>query len=313
MKESFLKGAHPFIKLVFLVFLMLSSFFIFSFLGVLLAIPLFHTSVTEIMTLASNVRDARSVDLLKYLQLVQTFSLFIIPPFVFVFLEKERISRYFGFDQPAGKISYLVVFVMVVALMPVNNFLSHWNQNIVFPEALKGLEQMLRAMEKSAEELTRAFMEMRSWGGYLFNIFLIALLPAVGEELTFRGVIQPLFIRWTRSAHAGIIITGAIFSFFHFQFFGFVPRWLLGIVFGYLFYWSRTLWVPMTAHFFNNALAVTAYWLAGSEQVEQEYDSIGVKDIYLLAGMIILALSLWWFYRNRKEPLPDSGITGSGT
>lgn len=312
MKESFLQGAHPFIKLVFLVFLMLSSFFIFSFLGVLLAIPLFHTSVTEIMTLASTVQDSRSVDLLKYLQLVQTLSLFIVPPVVFVFLEREKFTRYFGFDQPAGKIFYLVTFVMVIALMPVNNFLSHWNQNIVFPKALAGLEQILRSMEKSAEELTRVFMEMRSWGGYFFNIFLIALLPAVGEELTFRGVIQPLFIRWTRNAHAGIIITGAIFSFFHFQFFGFVPRWVLGIIFGYLFYWSRTLWVPMAAHFINNALAVTAYWLAGSEQVEREYDSIGVKDAYLLAGIIVLGVSLWWFYRNRKRPDPDRETVGSG-
>jgi len=302
MKDSFLKGAHPFVQLVFLIFLMLTLFLIFSFLAVLLAVPLFHTTLPEIMSAAGDVQDPRSIALLKYLQLVQSLSLFVIPPIIFVWLKKESLARYFGMRVPARTGLYLVTFIMVIALVPVNNFLSHWNQNMVLPKALSGLEQALRAMEESADRLTKAFMEMHSWGAYLFNILLIAVLPALGEEMTFRGVIQPLFIRWTRNVHAGIIITGAVFSFFHFQFFGFIPRWGLGILFGYLYYWSGTIWLPMAAHFFNNALAVTAYRIAGSEMVDQKYDQLGVKDVYLLLGVLILAACLVIFYRNRKIP-----------
>jgi len=315
MKESFFKGAHPFVQLVLLIFLMLAVFLIFSFLAVLLAVPLFHTGLTEIMSLTADVQDPRSIPLLKYLQLVQTFSLFILPPVIFVLLLREPLSRYFGMRIPVRAGLYLVTLVMVFALVPVNNFLSNWNQHIVFPKALSGLEQTLRSMEENADRLTKAFMEMHSWGAYLFNILLIAILPALGEELTFRGVIQPLFIRWTRNVHVGIILAGAIFSFFHFQFFGFIPRWLLGIIFGYLYYWSGTIWLPVAAHFFNNALAVTIYWIAGSEMVDQRYDQIGVKDVYLLAGTVILVLCLAVIYRNRripsgKDPLPGVPVDG---
>jgi membrane protease YdiL (CAAX protease family) len=327
MKESFLSGAHPFVKLVFLVFLMITTFFILSFLGVLLAIPLYHISLTDIFTVASRPPTAESISLLKYLQLIQSIALFVLPPIFFVLLSREKISRYFGFDRTVKGSLYMVVFFMAVALVPVNNFLSWWNQNLHLPQALSGLEQMLRTMESSAEELMKAFMKMPTFGAYLINLFIVAVLAAVGEEMTFRGVIQPLFIRWTRSPHAGIIITGAVFSFFHFQFFGFFPRWLLGILFGYLFYWSRTLWVPVAAHFFNNALAVTVYYYAGAAAVEKHYDHIGVAHAaeveaagqsvvsaqrpVLIAGIAVVILSMYIFYRNRVKS-PGEITAGGG-
>ena len=305
-------------KLLFLIFVMLTSFFILSFLGVLLAIPLFHTSLSGILAITSEPPGAENVALLKYLQLVQSLSLFVLPPLLFVLLEKTSISRYFGFDRRVKAGLYVSTFFLAVALVPVNNFLSEWNQGIHFPESLSALENMLRNLEKSADQLTQAFLVMPSWGAYLYNLLLIAVLAAVGEEMTFRGVIQPLFIRWIRSPHAGIFITGAVFSFFHFQFFGFFPRWLLGILFGYLFYWSRTLWVPIMAHFFNNALAVTAYFFAGSAGVEEKYDKIGVVTrggvdevqhstigmgiVPLILGILTVILIMYSFYRNRKYP-----------
>ncbi len=326
MKESFLTGAHPFIKLVFLVFLMLTSFIIFSFLGVLLAIPLFHISLNEIMTVASGSPTTDNAGLLKYLQLVQSLSLFVVPALLFVLLEKEKIFRYFGFDRTVKGWLYLVTFIMAFAMIPVNNFLSFWNQSLHLPESLSGLESMLRELERSAEHLTKIFLVMPTWWSYLFNLFLIALLAAVGEEMMFRGVIQPILIRWTHNPHAGIILTGALFSFFHFQFFGFFPRWLLGILFGYLFYWSRTLWVPMAAHFFNNALAVTVYFYAGSVAVEKHYDHIGVAHaaeveaarrsvtgspyLILIAGIVVVIFSMYLFYRNRVS---STGEISSGS
>jgi len=325
MKESFLTGAHPFIKLVFLVFLMLTSFIIFSFLGVLLAIPLFHISLNEIMTVASGSPTTDNAGLLKYLQLVQSLSLFVVPALLFVLLEKEKIFRYFGFDRTVKGWLYLVTFIMAFAMIPVNNFLSFWNQSLHLPESLSGLESMLRELERSAEHLTKIFLVMPTWWSYLFNLFLIALLAAVGEEMMFRGVIQPILIRWTHNPHAGIILTGALFSFFHFQFFGFFPRWLLGILFGYLFYWSRTLWVPMAAHFFNNALAVTVYFYAGSVAVEKHYDHIGVahaaeveaarrsvdtsQHLILITGIAVVIFSMYLFYRNRTN---DAGEVSPG-
>ena len=186
-------------------------------------------------------------------------------------------------------------------MIPVNNFLAQWNGNISFPRSLAGLEQTLRDLETNADALTNIFLKMDSFRAYVLNMFIIAIIPALGEELTFRGVFQPLFIRWTKNIHVGILVTGFIFSFFHFQFFGFFPRWLLGILFGYLYYWSGTIWVPVVAHFINNGLAVTAYWIAGSENVEK-LDQVGASanDMMLYLGMVMVIFSLIVFYRSNR-------------
>ena len=84
----------------------------------------------------------------------------------------------------------------------------------------------------------------------------MAILPAIGEELLFRGVFQRLLTEWTRNIHWGIILAALLFSFFHFEFYGFLPRFLLGVFFGYLFVWTSSIWVPILAHFTNNFIIV---------------------------------------------------------
>jgi len=313
MKLHFLKYSHPFVQIIFMVFLMLASFLIFSFLSTLLAIPLFHVDIFNLAALMNDLENPKHVMVLKYLQFIQSLSLFVIPPFLFLLFYGERSSRFFGFNRSNNITSWLSVILMMFFLVPVNNFLAQWNSNISFPGSLAALENALRNMEQSADTLTKIFLKMNSPGAYLFNMLLIAIVPALGEELTFRGVFQPLFIRWSKNVHIGILITGFFFSFFHFQFFGFFPRWLLGVLFGYLYYWSGTIWVPMLAHFINNGMAVTAYWVMGSDKVEGNLDHIGASagDLALYTGMLMVALSLYVFYKSQKHK-PGKEVSGDG-
>ena len=301
MKMSFLKHTHPFLQILFMVFLMLASFLIFSFLGTLLAVPLFHVNLLNLANLMNDMGNPGNVRVLKYLQAVQSVSLFMVPPFLFIFFYGENSTRFFGFNRGATSYAWLAIVFMMFFLIPVNNFLAQWNGNISFPESLAGLEKVLRNMENKADNLTKIFLKMNGPESYIINMLIIAIIPALGEELTFRGIFQPLFIRWTKNIHAGILITGFFFSFFHFQFFGFFPRWLLGVLFGYLYYWSGTIWVPVLAHFINNGLAVTAYWIMGTGNVEK-LDQLGVsgQDLTLYAGLLVVALSLYVFYRNTQ-------------
>ncbi len=302
MKLDFLKYSHPFVQILFMVFLMLASLLIFSFVGTLLAIPLFHMNVTNVASLMNDLNNPAHIRVLKYLQLIQSLSLFLVPPFVFLLFYGEKSTSFYGFGRGTAPAAWISVVFIMVFLVPVNNFLAQWNGNLSFPESLAGLENILRNMEQSAENLTKLFLKMNSPGAYLFNMLLIAVIPALGEELTFRGVFQPLFIRWTKNVHAGILITGFLFSFFHFQFFGFVPRWLLGVLFGYMYYWSGTIWVPVLAHFINNGMAVTAYWIMGPEKVEQQLDHVGAtgSDLTLYAGMVGVVLFLYLFYKSQQ-------------
>jgi len=309
MNFQFLKSSTPFIQLIFMVFLMLAGFLIFSFLGFLIAMPLFHVNLFDLTSVMNNMENPANIRILKYLQFIQSVSLFVIPPFIFILLTGEKVSQYFGFKIKAGHLAYLFVIIIMLSLIPVNNFLANWNSQIRLPNALTGLEKTLRDMEQSADNLTRIFLKMDNTGAYMVNLVIIAVIPAIGEELSFRGVFQPLFIRWTRNVHVGIFLTGFFFSFFHFQFFGFFPRWLLGVLFGYIFYWSRTIWLPVFAHFLNNGIAVTAYWLYGSETVEKKIDTFGtsLQDMALYTGIILVVILMFAFYtdqKNRESHIP---------
>ncbi len=313
MRNSFLEDAHPFLQLVFLVFLMLVVFLIFSFAGLLLAMPLYGLGMADVLRLMQSPPGESNIGLLKYLQCVQTLSLFLVPSVLFIRLSGERVTSWVGWRRTVGWRVLLMSVVLVVALMPVNNFLSSWNSRLHLPEGMAALERMMRMLEENAARLTKAFMTMHSWKDYAVNLFIVGMLAAVGEEMTFRGVIQPVLIRWTGSRHAGVILAGAVFSFFHFQFFGFIPRWLLGVVLGYLFLWSGTLKLSILVHFLNNALAVTAYWLLTPEKVEEGLDRIGAgypdgggADPYLFAGIMVAALAMWMIRKETRENVTET-------
>ena len=104
-----------------------------------------------------------------------------------------------------------------------------------------GIEKWMKDAEESAAEITKAFLDVKTIPGLVFNVFMIAFLPAVGEELLFRGIIQRIFTDMTKSHHWGIWISAILFSAMHFQFYGFVPRVLLGALFGYLLVWSGSI------------------------------------------------------------------------
>ncbi|MDZ7777205.1 MAG: CPBP family intramembrane glutamic endopeptidase [Bacteroidales bacterium] len=145
-------------------------------------------------------------------------------------------------------------------------------------------------------------MERTSYGALAANLLLIAVIPAIGEELFFRGVLQKVFTDWFSNAHAGIIITSVLFSALHMQFFGFLPRFVLGVLFGYYFYWSRSLWLPIFAHFINNGAAVVVAFLAARGSVDVDYEEFGsYNQESALVGIYFLLSMLLIFFVFRQE------------
>ncbi len=127
---------------------------------------------------------------------------------------------------------------------------------MTLPGVLKPIEEWMRTKEEEASKMVIAFLTVRNGWDFVLNMFMIAVLPAVAEELMFRGGVQRSFSKVFASPHAAIWITAFVFSVIHFQFFGFLPRLLLGALFGYIYVWTKSLWYPMFAHFLNNGYAV---------------------------------------------------------
>jgi hypothetical protein len=244
--------------------------------------------------------DPNSLAAFRILQICQSIGLFIIPGLVLGYLFAETPRSYLGFKTISKKQVGYGVVVSLLAI-PGVNLLASINEMIP-------LAQWMIDMEESAMRLTRAFLETTSYGVLLLNLFMVAVLPAVGEELIFRGIIQKLFTNITGRVVWGVIIASALFSFFHFQFQGFIPRFALGMLFGYLYAWTGTIWLPIITHFVNNALATFGYFLISKGSIAPGAENIGgFSDIWLVGVLSFVAIGaiLW---RIRSEGLPGHQI-----
>jgi len=240
---------------------------------------------------------------MKYLQAVQTFSLFIAPPFVIGYLLTRQPINYLNFDKKPDIISTGIAIVCVMSALPFVNLLIEINSHLQLPSSMAGLETWMRTAESDAQRITESFLQVNNTGALLLNVFIIGVLPSIGEELLFRGVIQKQFTEITRNAHLGIWISAIIFSAFHFQFFGFLPRMILGVIFGYFMLWSQTIWIPIIAHFINNSMAVFAYYLTNQTQLANKADTIGTSSDFFtlsLVSCIMLFFMMYLIYKREN-------------
>ena len=188
-------------------------------------------------------------------------------------------------------------------VLPVKNL----NGNMQLPEILKGVEEWMRSSEDRAAELTKAFLQMDNLNDLLYNLFLIAVLPAIGEELIFRGIIQRSINESNKNYHWGVWISAILFSALHMQFYGFIPRLFLGAFFGYLYVWTKTLWAPIFAHFLNNGMAVLLTYIYGHETIEKEIDQLGTtEDTYGYLAFAVVVFTSFLFTNLTASPVVKS-------
>lgn len=236
---------------------------------------------------------------LKIGQMAQTVLLFLVPALVCAFLFSPSPLNFLGLKKWAKGRTFFLVVLLSFSIAPLVGLLSQLNSMIHLPD-------WAMAMENEGMVLTRAFLKVDTITGLLFNIFLVGLLPAFAEELFFRGLLQRLFADWTRNIHAGIWISAAVFSAVHFQFLGFLPRMFLGALFGYLYYFSSSIWVSMTAHFINNSVGVVAYYffVKGSittDPLSSEPTLVGTWTLFVSMAVLGLVLYNVYFIEKKRD------------
>lgn len=171
-------------------------------------------------------------------------------------------------------IALLIYFVG----MPALNQIVYWNQEMTLPDFLSSFEEWCRNMEELAEEQTKGLLSSTALLPTAMNILIIGVLTGIGEEFFFRGAFQRMLVWCKVNPHVAIWTAAAVFSALHFQFFGFVPRLLLGAFFGYLYWWSGNIWVNAFAHALNNSLVIVSTWCINKGYVSEEFDMMGVTD-----------------------------------
>jgi len=285
----------PLSQFMFSLFVIIASFLFFLVVSMAIAIPVF--GLDSMLTLpTADMENPASINLLKYFQVVQSIGVFVVPPFILGWLFSGQIAEYLYINKTVSLISLILLLVLSFSVSPLINFMGEINSQMQLPDWLSGLEAWMRNTEDKAAELTETFLKVDTIWGLLFNIFMVALLPALGEELLFRGVIQRIFTNWTRSAHWGIWISAILFSALHMQFYGFIPRMFLGVLFGYLLVWSGSIWLPIFAHFLNNSIAVVAMYLIDKQMITHDIEDLGsTSDSYYMAAisLILTGVILW--------------------
>jgi uncharacterized protein len=163
------------------------------------------------------------------------------------------------------------------------------------------LEGWMKEKEDSADRIVDILMTQNTLKTLIFNLLMIGILPAIGEEMIFRGVFQKIFYKLFKSGHLAVWVIAFLFSAVHLQFFGFLPRFILGLVFGYLFLWSGTLWLPVISHFLNNTVSVIAIYLHGGIDINIPPDIPLWKQLIGLPIPIIISFIILLHFRNKKR------------
>ena len=274
-------------------------------LGVLVANELYEGDLLQDLQNV-NLKPGGLTAILTMQGIVTFVGLILFPIIHITQVEQKSLKPFFPTQRKIGTLILIVALVGMsfpIAISP----LTEWNMNLKFPEFLKSFEEWAIEQEEMLARLTEQVTRFQSFSDMLAGVFVIGLLPAIGEELVFRGMIQRELWRATLNIHLAIWLSATIFSAIHFQFFGFIPRLLLGALFGYLYYWSGNLLIPILSHFFNNSLIVVMLYLNEEEITTIDIESGESLPILFVIGSAILTAGLlyyiWKHYTEFHPPV----------
>jgi membrane protease YdiL (CAAX protease family) len=243
----------------------------------------------------------KDIKFLRYLLISQQISLFIVPAIIILTLMKpDHQTGLRALIMPRIN-EVVVVIVLAFCIFPITSFTGELNSWMHLPDWLSGVEQWMTEKEDYATRLIDMLLTPDTFWIMILNVIMIAVIPAIGEEFIFRGVFQKILSNLFKSGHLAIWVTAFVFSILHFQFFGFIPRFILGLVFGYLFFWSGTLWLPVISHFVNNVVPVIGAYILGWEKFNAPLDMPLWKQIIGLPLPIIISLIILIYFRNKSK------------
>jgi uncharacterized protein len=251
----------------------------------------------------------KNIGLLRYLMITQDIALFIVPAIIVrKMLLPESQASLNDFGLP-GIYEISLVIVLAFCLFPVTGITGRLNQAMTLPDWLSGVEKWIQTRENEATGIFDLLLPSKKYGVLFINLIVIAMVPALSEELIFRGVFQRIFHGFFKSCHPAVWLIAFIFSAIHLQFYGFIPRFILGLVFGYLYYWGGTLWLPVIAHFVNNAFPVIWSFVNNAEKATSQPEITIWKQLILLPVPVIICGVILLYFRNKKRN--DPGLNKS--
>lgn len=304
MHNASVSDRHPLVSLLYIIIMVGTGFLLIGpALGI--GVASFFYEGDDLLHALTSDPDYSVYIPLMVTQGVASFTGLILFPLLHVrFVEQKSLQPFFTLHEPWFMLIPLIIIIGIgfqVALTPV----IEWNMNIRFPEFMRSFGEWAREREDALMELTKTITNFQSQRDLMIGVFVIAVIPGIGEELVFRGLIQNELKRATGNAHMAIWVAAILFSAIHTQFFGFVPRVMLGALFGYLYLWSGNLFIPMFAHFFHNGFTLTMLYLYQQGLIDVDMDSDKAAPWpWVITGLITTFVLLLYFRKlyTIKQP-----------
>jgi membrane protease YdiL (CAAX protease family) len=300
------ENATAYQKLLLLVILLFLFGFVFTAIAAVIIKFIYGINLLTDMAALSDLTDPAVLSAMKILQGFTSFGAFIFAPLVAAVVFSYKPMRFLSIDKRPLPVAMMAAVALVFVSNPLINQLMVWNQHMSLPSSLAGLESWMKESEDKAAVLTEAFLKMSSPVDLLINLVIVSLIPAIGEELLFRGVIQPLFKALVKNTFLAVLFTAILFSAMHMQFYGFIPRMVLGMALGYLLEWSGSLWLPILVHFVNNGIQVMAVYFYPETDMESMGIAKGDEWQVVLSFVFTAALLFVVYFVSRKN---REGIT----
>lgn len=294
--RPFFAGKNNIVQLIFLLLFVLAGMIIFSALATLVCSAIYDTTTWS--------KAANPAAFLRITQTITSIGSFLLPALLFSFCQDKKWFHFNACDRQPHYLLVNVTLVLSIVLLPIVAALAGWNESMVLPEKLSGIEKWMRSMEDTVAQMQYVMTFQHTYGTLIANMLVLALLPAVCEEFIFQGALQRFLHKNCHMTHAAIWITAFVFSTIHMEFYGFLPRFLLGVYLGYLYYWSRSLWLPILAHFLHNVLSLLVDFTFAGRGIL--IDQVRFTDIrgavpMLLTCSLVTAMSLVFMWKVQKD------------
>jgi len=295
--SDFHKPVLAFFVVIFISFL--GFFAIGPFIGIIFSLPFFNFDLIETQTALTDPLNNPSVKGPMFLiQGISSLVGFVIIPLIYLKTIQKKSYKIFFKKRTTISILLFLTGIIILSFMFVNSLFIEWNANFNFPESLSQLEGIARTFEERARELTDFLTHFSSISEFLVGLLVIAIIPAIGEELVFRGLLQNLGYDISKNHHVAIWASAILFSAFHLQFFGFVPRVFLGALFGYLYFWSGNLTIPIFAHFINNGFTLLMVYLYNTDTVDFDIENTESNPLSSVIIFAIITIGLLYLFKN---------------
>lgn len=268
-----------------LIFTLPKRLFLFACLAI---VGYFLTSVIAYFIIA---KFGVSTPAMRISAIMQDIFMMILPAILTALMITKLPAKFLTLTGRTSPKLIILAIVTLIVSAPAMNWIIEWNSSLPLPDELAS---KLRALEDNAASTIAILQGGHTIADLVMSVLIIGVAAGFSEELFFRATFQRLLTTGRVNPHIAIWAVAIIFSVLHLQFFGFLPRTLLGAFFGYLLLWSGSVWLPITIHILNNSIYVIAEFYTGAADTSP-VQTIGTASSWPVA-LLSLALTIPLLY-----------------